>query len=1154
MTLSRIEAQREDEGLMASARVRARLSDSWRTARSCAWALVASALLLGCGGGGDAPESPAVDTPPVARAGADRSAILGAPLTLDGSASSQSAASPLSFQWSILARPPGSVLQLNSTEVTPSFMPDVAGTYRFMLSVSDGRLSQQDEVVIVVTGANAVPVADPGSSRSVVTGRAVQLDGSRSTDPNGDPLTYAWSLTERPAGSNAALSSASAVTPSFTPDRDGDYVATLVVNDGKASSPPATVLIQAGPANVAPVAHAGPNQNVLVDGLVVLDGTLSSDANRNALTWRWFLTTRPAGSQAALSGAGSARPTFQADRPGDYVITLVVNDGVLDSTPDTVVVKAGTGNVRPVAVPGQAQNAVLGSTVSLDGSGSTDANGDPLAYTWSLVTRPAGSSAVLSGAQTPTPEFALDVAGDYVLRLVVNDGALDSEPQTLLVRASTANAVPVADAGAAQTVGEGMTVTLDARASSDADGQTLNYAWSLTGRPAGSAAALVNPASARPTFLADKPGTYVATLVVSDAQSSSVPATVTVTALPASAPAIALSTAEPLSGTVTVSLTSTAPGSVTWFLDLKSLGTGSASNGNALNWNTASTTNGPHQLLARIQATDGSFYEVRRTVQVANSTVTLSASASGTTSATAVVNVSASSTFGIASVSAQLGQASLGTLTQPNACSGRTCSGFNTYQFKLDTLALPSGSYTVSVSATDGAGSTRQQNVPVTVSNPPALTLNAPADGALVFGQLQVSGTASTDKAGVVTVSARLGDLEILNTTQTAFATAYDITGVTPGSYTLTVRATDNTNGQTQVQRTVVVTGQAGLALTPAMTLEQGDQILAAEGARVLLRKTDGSVVLREIGGAQVGLQGAASIQYATDWQISQGRVYAEAKDSDCTPTFNCIYAWDAAGVRTNLSTASPFTGGSSYQANPVARDGFVIWTNWNGPNVGSYTVYATGTGAFSRVSQPAGVNYPANTDYDFALVNGVVRFWFWGQTGGEGTSSTFDIFEWRSDTQTTTRITQAGLRSVYVQTDGQRAAWQRSPVGGSNDGTFTLMSTSLGGGAATALSASATQFQLKDGVLAWVETVGTGRALKASSAGATRTLSALSTATLYAVGGGAVVYGEQGKAYVWNASTNQARLLLDAVPSNVRIAGGHVLFTVGNALYRVAL
>jgi hypothetical protein len=50
------------------------------------------------------------------------------------------------------------------------------------------------------------------------------------------------------------------------------------------------------------------------------------------------------------------------------------------------------------------------------------------------------------------------------------------------------------------------------------------------------------------------------------------------------------------------------------------------------------------------------------------------------------------------------------------------------------------------------------------------------------------------------------------------------------------------------------------------------------------------------------------------------------------------------------------------------------------------------------------------------------------------------------------------------------------------------------------------------------------------------------------------VVYGEQGKAYVWTAATNQAKLLLDTAPSNVKIAGGHVVFTVGTAVYRMAL
>lgn len=1126
----------------------------WRTSLA---AVALSALLTACGGGG---ADEATNTAPVARAGADRSVALGATVTLDGSASSDADGDSISYQWTMLSRPAGSAAALSRpTDAAPTFVPDRAGTYRLRLVVSDGQVdSARDEVVIEVAAANAAPQASAGATRSAVTGTRVTLDGSGSTDPNGDSLTYAWSLTERPPGSNATLSSATSVAPSFTPELNGDYVATLIVSDGKLQSSPATVLIKAGPANVAPMADAGANQNVLVNSLVLLDGSRSSDANGDALTWRWYLTTRPTGSQATLNAETNPKPNFVADVAGDYVITLIVHDGLLTSEPDTLIVNAGTGNVRPVAVPGPSQSVTLGTMVTLDGSGSTDANGDALAYAWTLTARPAGSNATLADGQTAQPSFTTDAAGDYVVTLVVNDGTQASEPQGVLVRASAANAAPVADAGPAQTVGQGATVTLDGSRSSDADGSLAGYAWTLTGKPTGSAAALSSATAQKPTFVADKAGTYVATLIVSDGLADSAASTVTVTVAPANAPQIALGAAEPLSGTVTISLTSTPSGTsaVTWYLDLKQLGTGSTSPGNALSWNTAAASNGSHQLLARIQASDGSVQDVRRTVEVANSTVNLSASAQGTTGEIGIV-ANASSTFGITSVTARLGQTMLGTLTQPNACSGRFCDGtFNAWRFTLDGVALGSGSYTVVVSATDGAGSTREVSVPVSVSNPPNLTLDAPANGAIVFAQLRVNGSTGTDKAGAVTVSVRFGDVEILNTTQSNFATSYDITGLTPGSYTLTVRATDNTNTTTQIQRSVVVASQAGLTLEPAMTLSTGMQWLAVEGTRLLVRYADQSLAVHDLSANTITpLQSAATIQYATDWQISQGRVYAQAKDTDCTPTFNCIYAWDTSGKRSNLSTSSPFTSGSSYQENPVAKDGYVIWTNWNGPNTGSYTVYQVSTGTFTKINQPSGINYVGNTDYDFAVVDGVIHFYFWGQTGGSGTSSTFDVFKWLSSTQTSSRLTQVSGRAIYTHVDGERAAWQQTPIGGSTDGTFSLMAVNLTDSVATQLSAAATQMWLDDGVLAWVETTPSSKALKASAAGSTYTLSAMSTTTLHAVGGGAVVYSQQGKLYLWKASApSSSRLLLEAAAGDVKISAGHVVFTVGTAVYRVAI
>jgi hypothetical protein len=105
--------------------------------------------------------------------------------------------------------------------------------------------------------ANAVhadlstPAANAGIAQTVATGSVVTLDGSASSDPNGDPLTYTWTLTSKPAGSAAALSAATSAKPAFTADVAGTYVVSLTVNDGKVSSTEATVSIAAAAQSLA---------------------------------------------------------------------------------------------------------------------------------------------------------------------------------------------------------------------------------------------------------------------------------------------------------------------------------------------------------------------------------------------------------------------------------------------------------------------------------------------------------------------------------------------------------------------------------------------------------------------------------------------------------------------------------------------------------------------------------------------------------------------------------------------------------------------------------------------------------------------------------------------------------------------------------------
>lgn len=287
------------------------------------------------------------------------------------------------------------------------------------------------------------PVANAGPDQNIATGSLVTLDGSASSDADGDPLVYAWSFETLPAGSGAVLSDSSAVRPTFTADLDGTYTIRLVVNDGTSDSDPDTVTVTAATANSAPVADAGPDQNVATGSLVNLDGSASSDADGDPLTYSWSMVSVPAGSGAALSDTTVAAPSFFADLDGDYVFQLIVNDGTVDSAADTVTVTAATLNSAPVADAGPDQNVAPGDLVTLDGSASSDADGDPLTYAWSLSSVPAGSTAVLSDTTAAAPTFTADLEGDYVVQLIVNDGTVDSNPDSVTVSASNAWWSPV---------------------------------------------------------------------------------------------------------------------------------------------------------------------------------------------------------------------------------------------------------------------------------------------------------------------------------------------------------------------------------------------------------------------------------------------------------------------------------------------------------------------------------------------------------------------------------------------------------------------------------------------------------------------------------------------------------------------------------------
>jgi hypothetical protein len=261
------------------------------------------------------------------------------------------------------------------------------------------------------------------------------LDGTESHDPDENyPLSYAWQIISKPDGSMAILSDPDTPNPFFTPDVDGDYAVQLVVTDSLAApSEPSVVIVST--INSAPVADAGPDQFIASAGtLVQLDGNQSYDPDGDAINYSWAIATKPDGSIAALSDPTLVNPTFVADFLGTYVIELFVTDTWgLESIPDEVWVTSE--NVRPVADAGGNQVVLVGDTVYLDGSGSYDANLDPLTYRWSLVSMPKNSLAQITDPTMEEATFEPDVQGIYIVSLVVNDGSLDSDPSNVIILA-----------------------------------------------------------------------------------------------------------------------------------------------------------------------------------------------------------------------------------------------------------------------------------------------------------------------------------------------------------------------------------------------------------------------------------------------------------------------------------------------------------------------------------------------------------------------------------------------------------------------------------------------------------------------------------------------------------------------------------------------
>ena len=190
---------------------------------------------------------------------------------------------------------------------------------------------------------NGGPTADAGADQAAHVGDVAVLNGAGSFDDNTPAalLEYSWSWVSRPAGSQAVLAFAATATPSFLVDLPGTYDAQLIVTD-EAGLVSAADQVQVSSDNLAPSAVAGHDQLVITGTTVALDGSASSDPENDPLSFAWSFDSLPGGSQASLSGAGSALAQFIPDAEGVYELRLEVSDFIGPGTSDTVRVTATT--------------------------------------------------------------------------------------------------------------------------------------------------------------------------------------------------------------------------------------------------------------------------------------------------------------------------------------------------------------------------------------------------------------------------------------------------------------------------------------------------------------------------------------------------------------------------------------------------------------------------------------------------------------------------------------------------------------------------------------------------------------------------------------------------------------------------------------------
>ncbi len=667
---------------------------------------------------------------------------------------------------------------------------------------------------VTVEQPNRAPTADAGADQTVVQGDQVTLDGSGSSDPDGDNLTYSWSLSG-PSGSSATLSDPSVVDPTFTPQTTGTFTATLTVDDGNGMTAMDTVEITVNPdVNQPPTASIASISSPAATGTQLnLDGSSSNDPDGSnaSLTYTWSLLAQPTGSTASLGSTSGPSSTITPDVEGAYEVELTVDDGMDTDTTSVIFYATGSpsGNTAPTVQPLSDSTVVLPSggsdTVSLSASASDPDMGQTLTYQWSITAKPSGLSSSdqpsLSNANSANATLTVNATGDYIVTVSVSDGVETALASKRVEVNANQPPTPSISVSPSSSVATGTQVTVDGSGSTDPEGGTISYTWNLTSTPSGSSAMLSSTSSAQSNFTPDVAGSYTVELIASDPNNATASTTVTIQAnnqTPTASATISPSNSEPTGTQLTLDASgSTDPegGTLTYSWSVTTAPSGSSatlSSPSMASTNFTPDVSGSYTFEVTVTdpegATDSTTISFTATNQAPTASASISPSNSEPTGTQLTLDASGST------------DPEGGTLTYSwlvtTAPSGSSATLSSPTMASTNFTPDVSGSYTFEVTVTDPEGATDSTTISFTATNqaPTASATISPSNSEPTGTQLTLDASGSTDPEGGTLTYSWSVTTAPSGSSATLSSPSMASTNFTPdvsGSYTFEVTVTD---------------------------------------------------------------------------------------------------------------------------------------------------------------------------------------------------------------------------------------------------------------------------------------------------------------------------------------------------------------------------